>query len=224
MPTIRGAFVSQILEGADNRVIRRILRERFHKKRQGLEFCKLFLGRFFIRKWLREGRGHVVIGCLMKVKMKDRRVTSARSGRLSHVSHMFQRVPLITVNATLRFFHLPSPRPTRFLHRDAPRVMYDEIVPDSEPEREEQRQLLKEERAKRTCRRRQAPEPMRSTSFILSSSPEPDLSALSVTFIRRLTQFHSKGLPSPLSRKTSPKQSDARSVISISGESSKVHV
>ena len=56
--------------------------------------------------------------------------------------------------------------------------MYDDIVPDSEPEREEQRRNFDEERRVRGTRRRQAPESTRSMSFVLSSSPEPDLSAL----------------------------------------------
>jgi hypothetical protein len=62
MPTIRGAFMSQTLEGADDRVIRSVLWEIFHEKRERFELCKLFLGGFFIRKRLRKGCGHVVIG------------------------------------------------------------------------------------------------------------------------------------------------------------------
>ena len=132
---------------------------------------------------------------------------------------MSRRVPLIALNATLRFFHPPSIQPVRFRQRHALQVMYDEIVPDSEPERAEQRQNLDEERRVKRTRKRQAPESTRSMSFVLSSSPEPDLSALFNPFFRRMTQFHSKGLPSLSSRKTPPKQSDTRSVISISGKS-----
>ena len=56
--------------------------------------------------------------------------------------------------------------------------MYDDIVPDSEPEREEQRRNFDEERRVRRTRRRQAPESTRSMSSVLSSSPELDPSAL----------------------------------------------
>ncbi|KAF9653385.1 hypothetical protein BDM02DRAFT_3182909 [Thelephora ganbajun] len=81
--------------------------------------------------------------------------------------------------------------------------MYDEIVPDSEPEREEQRRYLNEERRLKRARKRQTPESTRSMSFVLSSSPEPDLR-----------------LPSLLSKEALPKQSDVGSVISISDDPS----
>ncbi|KAF9782923.1 hypothetical protein BJ322DRAFT_1158464 [Thelephora terrestris] len=81
--------------------------------------------------------------------------------------------------------------------------MYDEIIPDSEPEREEQRHRLDEEKRAKRTRKRLVPEPTRSMSFVLSSSPEPDLR-----------------LPSPLPKKSPPKRSDTKSVISISDDSS----
>jgi len=137
---------------------------------------------------------------------------------------MPRRVPLIAVNTVLRLFRPPSFQPTHFQQRDALRIMYDEVVPDSEPEREEQRRHLDEERRVKRTRKRQGKESMRNMSFVLSSSPEPDLSALFKLFFRWMTQFPSKGLPSPLSRKAPPKpESDARSVISISGESFNVY-
>jgi len=101
--------------------------------------------------------------------------------------------------------------------------MYDEIVPDSEPEREDRRRHLNEGKPVKRTRKRQVTESTRSMSIVLSSSPEPDLSASLDIFTLRLTQFPSKGLPSTLSRKTPPKRSGARSVISISGESSKAY-
>jgi len=55
--------------------------------------------------------------------------------------------------------------------------MYDEIVPDSEPERENLRRHLDGGRSVKRTRKRQAAEPTRSASLVLSSSPEPDLSA-----------------------------------------------
>jgi hypothetical protein len=107
---------------------------------------------------------------------KIERGASSRFGRLS-VSHASTRA----ANCSGRdphLFHPPCLQPTRFRQRHAPRVMYDEIIPDSEPEREEQRRHQnKERRAKRT-RNRQAADPTRSVSFVLSSSPEPDLSTL----------------------------------------------
>lgn len=93
------------------------------------------------------------------------------------VCHMPQRVPLIALNATFRLFRPPGLRATHFRQRHAPRVMYDEIIPDSEPEREEQRRRLDEERRVKRTRKRLVPEPTRSMSFVLSSSPELDLSA-----------------------------------------------
>lgn len=54
--------------------------------------------------------------------------------------------------------------------------MYDEIVPDSEPEREEQRRNSDQERRMKRARKRLVPEPTRRMSLVLSSSPEPDLS------------------------------------------------
>ena len=136
---------------------------------------------------------------------------------------MSRRVPLITLNATLRLFHPLTFRPTPFRQLYPLRVMYDEIVPDSEPEREEQRRHLdREGRLKRT-RKRQAPESTRSMSLVLPSSPEPDISTLSNLFLRRTTEFCSKGLQPPLSRKIPSKQSDSRSVISISGKTSKAY-
>jgi len=97
--------------------------------------------------------------------------------------------------------------------------MYDDIIPDSEPEREDQRRHLEEGRRVKRTRKRQAAELTKSASLVLSSSPEPDLSASFGFFIQRSPQFHLKGLPSTLSRKSPPKQSDAKSVISISGRS-----
>jgi len=91
---------------------------------------------------------------------------------------MSRRVPLIAVDATLRLFHPPTFQSARFRQQHALQVMYDEVVPDSEPEREEKRRHLDEERRARRTRRRRAPESTRSTSLVLSSSPEPDLSAL----------------------------------------------
>ena len=104
---------------------------------------------------------------------------------------MHRRVLLITVNATLRLFRPPSFQPTRFRQRDAPRVMYDEIVPDSEPEREDQRRYLHDGRTVKRTRKRQAAESTRSMSLVLSSSPEPDLSTSFALSTRRLTKFHS---------------------------------
>lgn len=104
--------------------------------------------------------------------------------------HMSRRVPLITSNATLRLFHPPNLQPTRFRQRHALQVMYDDIVPDSEPEREEQRRSLDEKRrAKRTGKTRAPPESTRSMSFVLSSSPEPDLSTLFDLSFRRMAQL-----------------------------------
>ena len=54
--------------------------------------------------------------------------------------------------------------------------MYDDIIPDSEPEREDRRRHLDEGRTVKRTRKRQAAESTRSVSLVLSSSPEPDLS------------------------------------------------
>ena len=90
--------------------------------------------------------------------------------------HMPQRVSLIAANATLRLFHPLSFPPARFRQEDALQ-MYDEIIPDSEPEREDWRQHLNEGRTVKRTRKRQGAESTRSVSLVLSSSPEPDLSA-----------------------------------------------
>ena len=102
--------------------------------------------------------------------------------------------------------------------------MYDEIIPDSEPEREEQRRHLNEERRVKRTRKRQDAEPTRSMSFVLSSSPEPDLSASFDTFLSMGGLISREGPSLSLSRKISPKQSDARSVISISGKFPKADI
>lgn len=96
---------------------------------------------------------------------------------------MPRRVPLIALNAALRLFHPPNIQPTRFRQLHALQAMYEETVPDSEPEREEQRRNLDEERRMKRTRKRQGSESTRSMSFVLSSSPEPVLSALFSPFL-----------------------------------------
>lgn len=91
---------------------------------------------------------------------------------------MFRRVPLIT----FANFRLPDLQLTHIRRRYALRPMHDEIVPDSEPEREEQRRNLDEERRVRRTRRRPVPEHTRSMPVVPSSSPEPDLGEPFVLF------------------------------------------
>ena len=144
---------------------------------------------------LRKRGGHAVIDGFNGEKQENTR----RHKRLSRQPdlescHMPRRVPLITFIAALRLLRPPSLRASHFRQRDALRVMYEEIIPDSEPEREEQRRHVDQERRVKPTRKRHAPESTRSMSLVLSSSPEPVLSAFFCPlFFHRVAHSTPKG-------------------------------
>lgn len=146
------------------------------QRRFFLRLSVLHDGDFRCTKELYEPATLVLI--LTKVgKIED---ASARFGSC----HMPRRVLLITFTARLHSPHPPNYQLIRFRQQHALQAMYDEIIPDSEPEREDQRRDLNvgTRRVKRT-RKRQAADSTRSMSLVPSSSPEPDLSALFNLFL-----------------------------------------
>lgn len=125
-------------------------------------------------KWLWEYRSHAVIGRLESKGKNVDGVTQTRQPDLEGC-HMLRRAPLIAFS-TFPPFRPPDPQSAHLRQRHASQAMYDEIIPDSEPEREAIRRGLDEERRTKRTRKRPAPEKTRSMSLVLSSSPEPDLS------------------------------------------------